>query len=269
MGLMQASVTGRVTIVVPCYNEARRLDVEAFRRFVAEDLKRQLLFVDDGSEDETPEILVSLCARLPEQMRVLRFDANRGKAEAVRRGLLRGLQDGAEIVGYLDADSATPPDEMARLLDVLRTSRAHVLLGARIALLGRDIRRDPLRHYLGRIFATLASLVLGLAVYDTQCGAKVFRRTPALEAALRSPFLSRWVFDVELLGRLLAPGSGLPGLHPGDMREEPLAIWRDVPGSKVGPRHFVRAALDLTRIAVDLKRRRLESHATSKVARGR
>src|SRR5262245_6982873 len=93
-GLMQAIVSERVTIVVPCYNEAQRLDVEAFRSFVAEDLKRQLLFVDDGSEDETAEVLVSLCARLPEQMHILRLEANRGKAEAVRRGLLRALHDG-------------------------------------------------------------------------------------------------------------------------------------------------------------------------------
>ena len=252
---MRAVVSERVTIVVPCYNEARRLDVEAFGRFVTEDLKRQLLFVDDGTEDETPKILNALCARLPGQIRVLRFGANRGKAEAVRQGLLGALQDGADVVGYLDADLATPLDEMARLLKVLRTSGALVLLGARVALLGRDIRRNALRHYVGRSFATIASLALGVAVYDTQCGAKVFRRTSALEAGLRSPFVSQWVFDVELLGRLLAPGSGLPGLRLGDIREEPLATWRDVPGSKVRPVHVVRAALDLARIAVDLRRR--------------
>ena len=165
---MQPIVSGRVTIVVPCYNEARRLDVEAFNRFVTQDLKRQLLFVDDGSDDATPEILISLCARLPEQMRVLRLEVNHGKAEAVRQGLLKALQDGADIVGYLDADLATSPDEMSRLLKVLRTSGAHVLLGARVALLGRDIRRNALRHYVGRIFATAASLVLGVVVYDTQ-----------------------------------------------------------------------------------------------------
>ena len=251
----------RATIVVPCYNEAQRLEPEAFKTLVDGDSELDLLFVDDGSKDETAQILETLRARSPTRIRVLQLDTNCGKAEAVRRGLLTALEGGADIVGYLDADLATPVDEMARLIHELRMGGARVLLGSRVLLLGRDIERRAVRHYLGRVFATAASITLRLAVYDTQCGAKVFRRTPALEAALSRPFLSRWVFDVELLGRMLIPEDNIPALARNDIREVPLNVWRHVRGSKLRPWHFVTAAIDMSRIAMDLKRRRRRRRA--------
>jgi glycosyltransferase involved in cell wall biosynthesis len=223
---------------------------------VAGDPDLELLFVDDGSQDETAELLKSLRTRLPSRIRILTLQKNSGKAEAVRCGLLGALDRGADIVGYLDADLATPIDEMARLLDLGRSGAAHVLLGSRVALLGREIQRTAARHYLGRVFASVASLVLRVPVYDTQCGAKIFRRTPALEAALRLPFLTRWLFDVELLGRILVPESGIQPLAPGEIREEPLLVWRNIKGSKLRPWHFVMAVIDMVRIAGNLGRRR-------------
>ena len=96
---------------------------------------------------------------------------------------------------------------MARLVDTLADDEhLQVVIGSRVGLLGHDIDRSLRRHYLGRIFATVSSAVLDLPVYDTQCGAKAFRVTPALRAALADPFTSRWAFDVELLGRLRRNG---------------------------------------------------------------
>jgi glycosyltransferase involved in cell wall biosynthesis len=251
----------RATIVVPCYNEAQRLDPGAFKTLIDRDPELELLFVDDGSQDDTAQVLESLRTCLPERIAVLPLEKNCGKAEAVRRGLLSALEKGADIVGYLDADLATPVDEMARLVDELRNGDARMLLGSRVLLLGREIQRKAVRHYLGRLFATAASLTLRLPVYDTQCGAKVFRRTPALQAALGQPFLSRWVFDVELVGRMLIPENNIPALARGDIREVPLEVWRDIQGSKLRPWHFLTAAVDMSRIAVDLKRRRRRRRA--------
>src|SRR5437762_2862299 len=74
----------------------------------------------------------------------------------------------------------------------------------RVKLLGRNIQRSLIRHYCGRVFATVASLALGVDVYDTQCGAKIFRATPEMRQIFATPFRSQWIFDVEILSRYLA-----------------------------------------------------------------
>jgi dolichyl-phosphate beta-glucosyltransferase len=248
--------TPAATLVIPCYNEADRLDAEAFLSLVRGPDELRLLFVNDGSKDDTLSRLTALAAQHPERIAVLDLERNAGKAEAVRAGLRRALHDGAPLVGYFDADLATPASEVRRLVAVLRASGAQVVLASRVSLLGRDIQRKAARHYLGRIFASVASTVLGLSVYDTQCGAKLFRASPALDAALAEPFLSRWVFDVELLGRLVTGTSTVPPLAEGAVLEEPLLSWRDVPGSKLRPAHAVIAARDMARIVLDLAHRR-------------
>jgi glycosyltransferase involved in cell wall biosynthesis len=216
----------------------------------------RLLLVNDGSTDGTEACLRALAADRPGRIEALGLLANAGKAEAVREGLRAALAGPEEIVGYLDADLSTPTVEMARLLDVIDARGAEVVMGARVALLGTDIRRQAARHYLGRVFASVASIVLQTRVYDTQCGAKLFRRSPALAAALEAPFRSRWAFDVELLGRLLTGAPGVPATRPEAIVEVPLAIWHDVPGSKLRPVAMVGAFKDLTLIGVDLARRR-------------
>lgn len=242
--------------VVPCYNEADRLDGDAFLSVVDAEPNISILFVDDGSSDRTLGRLRELARQRPQAVRVLPLERNAGKAEAVRRGLLDALDKGASIVGYVDADLATPLDEMRRLTRIIREHDVDVVIGTRVAMLGHQIERNNARHYLGRVFASAASVILNLRVYDTQCGAKLFRRTAALEAALANAFLSRWAFDVELLGRLLEGGPGVPPIAPERMYEEPLREWSDVPGSKLSARAIVTAGLDLVRISRELGLRR-------------
>lgn len=249
----------QAVVVIPCYNEESRLDFQGFSPLLA-DAEVGLLFVNDGSRDGTLARLRAFQGDHPEAVDILDLPANGGKAEAVRQGMLKALESEAEIVGYMDADLATSAEEFHRMLGVIRSlpSDMSVLLGARVRLLGRDIQRSPTRHVLGRIFATAASFVLGLPVYDTQCGAKVFRRTAALCQALSVPFSSRWIFDVELLGRLVRRRNGVPPTPLSGIREEPLLAWKDVKGSKLGPTAMLRAALDLMKI-----RRRLQHYARS------
>jgi glycosyltransferase involved in cell wall biosynthesis len=245
-----------LVIVVPCFNEGRRLRADGFRVLLG-DANTRVLFVNDGSTDDTREVLAAICADLGPGAVCLDLPRNHGKAEAVRQGLLAGLQMRAPVVGFLDADLATPAEEMLRLVATLRASRTQAAFAARVALLGTTIERHALRHYLGRVFATAASLILDLRVYDTQCGAKAFHASSLLAAALAEPFHARWAFDVELIGRLLAGTPGIPGLHPRDMLEMPLRAWTDVPDSKLRFAQFPRLAIELIRIHLALARRRL------------
>jgi glycosyltransferase involved in cell wall biosynthesis len=183
-------------VVVPCYNEAARLDCAAFLAWAssAAAARTSLLFVDDGSTDGTAALLRDLAAAAPPgRLALLSLPANCGKAEAVRRGMLAAAASGSAVdaVGYLDADLATPLDALPDFRAVLDAPgrRFEMVFGARVALLGRDIRRKLARHYLGRVFATLAANVLGMRIYDTQTGAKLFRVNGARARAVREDAL--------------------------------------------------------------------------------
>jgi glycosyltransferase involved in cell wall biosynthesis len=247
-------MTDSCTVVVPCFNEATRLDpAQLDALIVAADVR--ILAVDDGSTDDTVTLLDKLAGADPGRIAVLALGANQGKGEAVRRGLVEAISSGADLVAYCDADFATPPDEVARLVATLRSEPdVDVVLGSRVAMLGSDIRRSVFRHYTGRLFATAGSLVLRAPVYDTQCGAKAFRVTGPLRQALAAPFVSRWAFDVELLGRLLQYRDA--GNHPetGRFIELPLRRWREPGGSKLTVTSRLRAAFDLVRIGRELRR---------------
>jgi glycosyltransferase involved in cell wall biosynthesis len=180
-------------VVVPCYNEAGRLQVEAFREFLNSRPRSALVLVNDGSTDETLSIIRALEAEYPVQVSVIDQQPNRGKAEAVRIGLLAAC-DKAPIVGFWDADLATPLHVISEFLSIMKSRPAtQWVLGSRVKLLGRVIHRSEMRHYLGRFFATGASVTLKLGVYDTQCGAKIFRVSPLFRSLIADPFLTRWV----------------------------------------------------------------------------
>jgi hypothetical protein len=129
-------------------------------------------------------------------------------------------------------------------------------MGARVARLGARIDRSPLRHGLGRVFATIAALALDAQVYDTQCGTKWLRVSPTLVSALAAPFRARWAFDIELLLRLLGRIDDVAEPLPlSAIVEIPLDIWTDVRGSKLAPLGMARA---LAEVVVLLRRARLD-----------
>src|SRR4051812_30194141 len=175
-----------LTVVVPCYNEADRLDAAPLLAFLEGHPDATFVLVNDGSTDATGAVLDRLAVERPGRIRALQLTPNRGKAEAVREGLRAALAAGAGVGGFLDADLSTPPAQIDDLRAALARPGVQVAIGARIGMLGYDIDRSALRHYLGRVFATAASAILKARVYDTQCGAKLFRAGPALNEALSS-----------------------------------------------------------------------------------
>jgi dolichyl-phosphate beta-glucosyltransferase len=234
-------------VVVPCYNEATRLEPAAFLAAAQADASLSFLFVDDGSRDATRSVLYQLRDQRPEQLTVLGLDRNVGKAEAVRLGVQSACERSPQLVAYLDADLATPLGELEPMRALFaERGELEVVLGSRVGLLGRDVVRTHRRHYLGRIFASLASLLLDLTVYDTQCGAKVFRNTAAVRGVFSEPFSVRWTFDVEILARLaqLARAGTIAPMARSAL-EVPLRHWRDVRGSKLGPAAALKAGTEL------------------------
>ena len=237
-------------LVVPCYNEARRLPRDEFLRFARENPGTGFLFVNDGSSDETLAVLQQLASELPHAIEVLDQQPNRGKAEAVRAGLLAAFAKGPRFAGFWDADLATPLEEVPRFVEVFAEHpEVDFVFGSRVRLMGHEIDRRLSRHLRGRIFATAASLTLGLPIYDTQCGAKLFRTGTDVAALFEEPWVSRWIFDVELIARLVRDRKNRDkGPVETVLRELPLRQWRDVEGSKLKSRDFFNAIFDLVSI---------------------
>ena len=237
-------------IIIPCFNEKHRLDPAAFKDFNDSSHHIAFLFVNDGSTDETLPLLESLHALDPTRFDVLSLSINQGKAEAVRRGFLAAQKSNPDYIGFWDADLATPLGIIPKFIDFAeRRPELQMVIGARVKLLGRNIQRQRSRHYLGRVFATAVSAVLDLEIYDTQCGAKLFRMSPSTLALFEESFYSRWIFDVEIIARLIqgTRGENTPQVDR-LIYEIPLCEWKDIPGSKVRLIDFIRAAWELYRI---------------------
>jgi dolichyl-phosphate beta-glucosyltransferase len=236
-----------ICIVIPCYNEARRFPVDEFMAFAGSHAEICFCLVNDGSSDETEALLESLRIRFPDRILVCNLSENKGKAEAVRTGMLAGLQQfSSGFFGYFDADFSTPLEEAFRLQGFFREKPTlGFCFGSRMAIVGVTIERKLHRHLIGRIIATFISNILHLVVYDTQCGAKIFRRDLA-EKVFEHPFLTRWLFDVEIMARII-------GMHRGEriedvMFEVPVSSWIDKGGSKISWVYGFRVFFDLYKI---------------------
>jgi glycosyltransferase involved in cell wall biosynthesis len=226
------------------------LQVDRFREFATRHPDVRFLFVNDGSTDDTASVLQSLSASAPTRFEQLDGIVNHGKAEAVRVGMLHALTQGPRYVGYWDADLATPLTEIPRFVEALEIHPEYdICFGARVRLLGRAIERKRYRHYLGRLFATVASYVLDLPVYDTQCGAKLFRASSDTTLLFAEPFCVNWTFDVEIIARVQSLRSRQALASAASVIYElPLNEWRDVAGSKVRAGDFLKAMFEMLRI---------------------
>jgi dolichyl-phosphate beta-glucosyltransferase len=238
----------RLQLVIPCYNEASRFNSEAFLELVTSRSDARVVFVDDGSTDDTAAMLADVVTRGRGRMSVVTLPRNIGKARAVQCGVLAAFEQRPEFVGYWDADLSTPLAALPEFIAVLEANpQIDIVIGSRVKLLGSHIDRKMIRHYCGRLFATAASLALRVGVYDTQCGAKIFRANQSVRQAFSAPFQSRWIVDVEILARYIAAN----GAASAEVQicELPLRTWIEVPGSKLRAWQAVRALWDLALIS--------------------
>lgn len=234
-----------VAVVMPCYNEANRLDIQHIVSFIAKNPNILLILVNDGSDDTTLNLLHSMAQSLPNQITVLDLLKNRGKAEAVRQGLMYAETMSTPLVAYWDADLATPLDAILDFVIVAnRYPELQGVFGSRRQLLGHRIHRTISRKVISGACAFMARLVLGMQISDTQCGAKLFRKSLFLREALETPFTAGWLFDVELFARI---GANVKSKTQA-FYEFPLSQWDEISGSKVTNRAIVRASIEMLRL---------------------
>lgn len=234
-----------LAIIVPCYNEGNRLKVEQYKNFIRKHSNVLLYFVNDGSIDNTINLLNDLHQTHPSQTTVINLSKNVGKAETVRKGFLKCLKTHeTEKIAYLDADLSTSL-EACYLISKEVSITTHFAFASRIAKIDTTIHRKFYRFFIGRCIATLIANQLSLKIYDTQCGCKVFKSNLA-PYLFNEPFISRWLFDVELFHRLIA-------LYGRDqlkylVKEIPLKSWHDTDDSRVPLTYFFKIWSDLTAI---------------------
>lgn len=218
-----------LSIVIPCYNEARRIGItleKVLQYCESSSRPAELVIVDDGSSDSTPAILQDFQKRWP-ATRIFRNEPNRGKGFSVRRGVLEAR---GEFVLFTDADLSAPIEETDKLLAALESSRADAAVGSRAMnrqLIG--VHQPRFRELSGRFFNFCVRLATGLKIQDTQCGLKLFRRS-STRRAFELQTVEGFGFDPELLFLIVRLG--------GKVVEVPVR-WDDNPATRV---RFLRDA---------------------------
>ena len=231
----------KITIIIPFYNEVARINLEKFKQIFNAFPHYNFVLVDDGSSDQTIEILEEFKAEFF-TIQVLKLAKNVGKAEAIRSAVLS--ISNCDFISYYDADLATPFSELDKLIQFsIQNPTYKMVMGARIKLIGNGVKRSLKRHYFGRIFATIVSqFILKVAVYDTQCGAKVINYHIAKQI-FEKPFISKWLFDVELLKRLQKTHN-----LKDTVKEIPLEKWEEIGNSKIKVSDFFQLPFQLFQI---------------------
>src|SRR5258708_7724684 len=154
----------------------------------------EVIVVNDGSRDNTADIIRSFAAKDP-ALRLVENPGNRGKGYSVRNGMLHAR---GQVVLFSDADLSSPIEEASKLLEALEQG-ADIAIGSRWLRADTQTQRQPLhRQLFGRIYNLILRLTLGLQFADTQCGFKAFKQ-PAVHAIFPLQKIERWGFDPEIL----------------------------------------------------------------------
>lgn len=232
-----------LSIVIPAYNEEQRLPatLAAIAAFLAQkEYTIEVIIVDDGSRDGTIGVVRAARQQFGSNvvLRLLRHKVNRGKGAAVRTGCLAAT---GRYVVYMDADLATPVDEIEKLLARLQMGY-DIAVGSRIQPDGADARATQpwWRRLTGKIFTSVRKRLVLAEIDDTQCPLKGFTHE-AVQQLFPFQRAEGWVFDAEIL--FLASQRHLR------MIEVPVQ-WEHREGSKahISPLQALSVAWELLRI---------------------
>lgn len=240
----------KLLIVVPCYNEQKRINQVYWKNIILNNASVRFVFVNDGSSDETLRII----QEISQASEVISLEKNLGKSEAIRLGWLHHISERNWIgYGFIDSDGAFSPDDIQKLIEIFKNqinsgSKVDVIISSRVALAGRKIERSRIRHYLGRIVSTYLCYKWPNSPYDTQSGFKIFINTEYFSKSMQEPFKTRWFFDIEMLVRLKS-------LKQNELIiwEEPLMSWKEIANSKISGLEFLRILGEILRIKSMLK----------------
>ena len=235
-----------VGVVIPCFNEEKRLKKTEFLRFLNKNSGYHLCFVNDGSTDATFEVLTELRKGREGYISVFTCDKNLGKSAAVRLGMLHMAKfKGLDYIGFLDADLSTDLLDFHHLVTTIENSNFKIVSGARISRIGANISRRTSRKLVSFSVNLLIRSILSMGFKDTQCGAKIFHKD-VIELLFRELFITKWLFDVELFMRMkkhfkLAKAKKL-------ICEKPLARWVHEDGSKLSIKDSLKVIYQLAQV---------------------
>ncbi|WP_303317942.1 response regulator [Flavivirga abyssicola] len=236
-----------VGVVIPCYNEEDRLLSAEFTNFIDKNTGYHLCFVNDGSTDNTLEVLNNLRKGREDYITVYNCEKNGGKAEAVRLGMLHMVEKAdLDFIGFLDADLSTDLKDFDELVSTIENSDFKIVSGSRISRMGANITKESARKIISMTINFIIRKILGMNFKDTQCGAKIFRKD-VIQLAFDKKFVTQWIFDVEIFKRM--------SIHFGIEKaksyicEKPLKRWIHADGSKLSMKDSIKIVAQLGQIA--------------------
>jgi glycosyltransferase involved in cell wall biosynthesis len=237
-------------LVIPCFNEGKRFPIHYWKDLISSHPNIFWLFIDDGSTDNTFELLLNL-SHLFGNCKTISLPQNIGKGNAIREGFIFGLKEIGhyKYAAYLDCDGAFDRHNVSNFLTNYEVElefnprKYDLIIGSRIAMAGYEIQRDFFRHLISRILITIVCWGWDKAPYDTQSGFKIFKASDLFFTSIKDEFVTRWFFDIELMLRLINRSNG-----DFRMKEIPVVRWKDIRGSHINAKNFPTVFLEIIRI---------------------
>jgi CheY-like chemotaxis protein len=237
-----------IGVVIPCYDEAKRLLSDDFKKFVHKNLGYHLCFVNDGSKDNTLEVLQEIRKGNETYISIYDCEKNGGKAEAVRLGMLHlAKQNQFDYIGFLDADLSTNFDDFQDLVSTISNSNYKIVSGSRMSRMGADIAKESARKIISQTINFIIRKTLGMEINDTQCGAKIMTKE-IVEKTFQKKFLTKWLFDVEIFMRMKKEYGAEEAKKL--ICEKPLNRWVHVDGSKLSIKDSFKIIGQIGQIAI-------------------